>query len=337
MPQVSFVIVNWNRKALLEECLRSLERQTFQDFELVLIDNGSTDGSLGGLGQFRLPSITTIRNPENYGFARAVNQGIKAARGRYIALVNNDAVLDPRWLEEMLGGFSVDERVGICACKILFFDRPRVIDKVGHLMFGDGQNSGRGHGAVDQGQYERVEEILCPDGAAAVFRAEVFESAGLLDEDFFAYTEDIDMGLRAQLCGWKCLYIPSAVAYHHQSATLGRYSPQKFFLAERNRIWLVLKLYPWTELIKVPFYSGLRYLYALGSLVSGQGRAARAARGGSASATLWAVLRAQFAAAFHIPRMLAKRREIQARKRISTREFIDLLRRYAITVRKLTF
>jgi len=337
VPHVSFVIVNWNRKALLEECLRSLQRQTLSDFELVLVDNGSTDGSLECLNRVCLPSVTTISNPDNYGFARAVNQGIRAARGRFIALVNNDAVLDPRWLEEILSGFSVQERVGVCACKILFFDRPHVIDKVGHLMFGDGQNSGRGHGAVDHGQFERVEEILCPDGAAAVFRAEVFESVGLLDEDFFAYTEDIDIGLRAQLHGWKCVYVPTAVAYHHQSATLGPYAPRKFFLVERNRIWLVLKLYPWAELIKVPFYTGVRFLYALGSLVSGQGRAARAARGGSAWATFTAIVRAQFAALPGIPRMLAKRREIKSRRRISTREFTDLLKRYAITVRRLTF
>lgn len=336
MPQVSIVIVNWNRKALMAECLRSLERQTFTDFELILVDNGSTDGSLDSLGTFRLPSITTICNPENYGFARAVNQGIKAARGRYIALVNNDAVLDRRWLEEMLGGISRDSRVGICGCKILFLDRPHVIDKVGHLISRDGQNYGRGHGTVDQGQYESVEEILCPDGAAAVFRAEVFESVGLLDEDFFAYTEDIDIGLRAQLGGWKCLYIPSAVVFHRQSATLGPYSPQKIFLVERNRICLVFKLFPWMQLIQVPLYSGLRYLYSLWSLVNGRGLLARAAQDGSAWAILWAVLRAQIAAVPRIPRMLAKRREIHARKRISTQEFTHLLRRYAISVRQLT-
>lgn len=336
MPQVSFVIVNWNRRALLEKCLRSLERQTFSDFEVILVDNGSTDGSLDRLGMFRFGSIATIRNPENYGFARAVNQGIKAAHGRYIALVNNDAVLDRRWLEEMLGGFASDPRVGMCACKILFLDRPHVIDKVGHVIFGDGQNYGRGHGAVDQGQYESVEEVLSPDGAAAVFRTEIFETVGLLDEDFFAYAEDIDIGLRAQLWGWKCLYVPSAIVLHDQSATLGPYSPQKIFLVERNRIWLVLKLFPWRQLIKVPLYSGVRYLYSLWSLASGRGLLARAAQDGSAWAILWAVLRAQIAAALRIPRMLAKRREIRARKRISTQEFTRLLRRHAISLRQLT-
>lgn len=336
MPEVSFVIVNWNRRVLLEECLRSLERQTYSDFELILVDNGSTDGSLDCLGRFCFPSVTAIRNPENYGFARAVNQAIQAAGGRYIALVNNDVVLDRRWLEEMLSGFSVDERVGMCACKILFYDRPHVIDKVGLLMFGDGQNYGRGHGAVDQGQYENVEEILCPDGAASVFRAEVFEGVGLLDEDFFAYAEDIDIGLRAQLHGWRSLYVPSAIAYHHRSATLGRYAPQKIFLVERNRICLVVKSFPWRQLIKVPLYSGLRYLYSLLSLASGRGLVARAAQESSPWAVVGAVLRAQIAAALCIPRMLAKRRQIQARKRTSTEEFARLLRRYAISVRELT-
>ncbi len=256
----TFVIVNWNRRALLQQCLHSLEQQTRSDFDVVLVDNGSTDESLECLPQFPRLSIAVIRNAENRGFAPAVNQGIRQARGRFIALVNNDVVLDKRWLEEMLAGFRSDPRVGMCAAKILFADPPHLIDKVGHVIYADGQNYGRGHLEVDRGQYEQPEEVLCPDGAAAVYRAEVFESAGLFDEDFFAYGEDAELGLRAQLCGWKCLYVPTALAYHHRSSTLGEYAPEKIFLVERNRIWLALKLFPGRQLVQVPLYSALRFV-----------------------------------------------------------------------------
>ncbi|HEV2495160.1 MAG TPA: glycosyltransferase family 2 protein [Terriglobia bacterium] len=335
-PGTTFVIVNWNRRALLEQCLRSLEQQTASCFDVVLVDNGSTDGSLDGLAQFARLSLQVIRNQENCGFAPAVNQGIRQARGRFVALVNNDVVLDPHWLESMSAAFQTDPRLGMCASKILFADPPHLIDKVGHVIYPDGQNYGRGHLEVDRGQYDRPEGALCPDGAAAIYRAEVFESAGLFDEDFFAYGDDADLGLRAQLCGWKCLYVPAAMAYHYRSSTLGEYAPAKIFLVERNRIWLALKLFPWRLLMLLPFYSAIRYLYSFWSLATRRGDVGRATRRGSALATLGAVLRAEYHAARRIPFMLRKRREIAHRQRISTQDFIQLLRRHRISARDLT-
>jgi len=335
-PVTTFVIVNWNRRALLEQCLRSLEQQTASCFDVVLVDNGSTDGSLDSLTLFTRLTIQVIRNEQNRGFAPAVNQGIRQARGRFIALVNNDVVLDPRWLESMLAAFQTDLRIGMGASKILFADPPHLIDKAGHVIYPDGQNYGRGHLEIDRGQYERSEETLCPDGAAAIYRQEVFESAGLFDEDFFAYADDAELGLRAQLCGWKCLYVPAAVAYHHRSSTLGEYSPEKIFLVERNRIWLALKLFPWKMLLLLPLYSTLRYLYSFWSLVARRGDVGRAARHSSVWAMLGAVLRADYRAARQLPRMLRKRRDVARRRRISTREFLQLLRRHQISARDLT-
>lgn len=334
-PAVSIVVVNWNRRTLLEACLGSLAAQSTLDFELVLVDNGSTDGSLEALARVALPATTVIRNPVNYGYTRGVNQGILGARGRFLALVNNDVVLDPRWLEEMLGGFA-DPEVGLCAGKILFADAPGTIDKAGHLLYADGQNYGRGHGEPDRGQYDRVEEVLFPDGAAALYRREVFESAGLFDEDFFAYGDDADLGLRARLTGWKCLYIPAARAWHQHSATLGPYSPEKIFLVERNRIWVAAKLLPWSQLLLLPFHSGKRYLFSFWALLTGRGDVGRSARASSAGALLWAVLRAQASAALGLARMLGKRRAIRQRRRISPREFARLLRQHSISARRLT-
>jgi GT2 family glycosyltransferase len=335
-PSTTFVIVNWNRRALLEGCLRSLEQQTILDFEVVLVDNGSTDGSLECLAQFPSLSITVIRNQENRGFAPAVNQGIRQARGRFIALINNDVVLDKQWLGEMVASLSAHPGVGMCAAKILFAQSPQLIDKAGHVIYPDGQNYGRGHLEVDHGQYDRPEEVLCPDGAAAVYRTEVFESAGLFDEDFFAYGDDAELGLRAQICGWNCLYVPTAIAYHHRSSTLGEYAPEKIFLVERNRIWLALKLFPWRQLVQAPLYSAVRCCYSFRSLVTRQGDVGRAARQGLVWRTLGAVLRAEFAATLRSPRMLGKRREVNRRRQISAREFGLLLRRHQISARELT-
>jgi GT2 family glycosyltransferase len=335
-PVTTFVIVNWNRRALLEQCLSSLEGQTAACFDVVLVDNGSTDGSLDDLAQFARLPIQVIRNRENRGFAPAVNQGIQQAHGRFVALVNNDVVLDPHWLESMLAAFQTDPRIGMCASKILFTDPPHLIDKVGHVIYLDGQNYGRGHLEVDRGQYDRPEETLCPDGAAAIYRSEVFESAGLFDEDFYAYADDAEFGLRAQLCGWKCLYVPTALAYHYRSSTLGEYAPEKIFLVERNRIWLALKLFPWQLLALLPFYSAIRYLYSFWSLATRRGDIGRAARRGSVWTTLGAVLRAEYHAARQASRMLRKRRDVAHRQRISTREFVQLLRRHRISARDLT-
>ena len=257
-PLISVVIPNWNRQALLRACLQSLAAQTLLDFEVIVVDNGSTDGSPEMiLAEFA--GTVLIRNAENRGFCAAVNQGIRQARGTYIALLNNDAEADSRWLEELVAGISAEPGVGMCASKIFSYEQRQVIDKVGHLIFPDGQNRGRGSGQVDRGQFDHREEALLPDGCAAFYAARVFTEAGLFDEDFFAYADDAEMGLRARLAGFRCLYIPGAVVYHHLGATLGRFSAERLLLVERNRMWLAAKLFPWRLLMLNPFYWLLRW------------------------------------------------------------------------------
>src|ERR1022692_1422001 len=165
MPIVSVVIPHWNRRDLLRSCLHSLAIQTLADHEIVVVDNGSTDGS-PEMVEAEFPHATVIRNRENRGFCAAVNQGILKSRGAYVALLNNDTEADPRWLEALVGGMHADPqaKVGMCATKILFYDRREVIDKVGHLIYPDGQNRGRGSGETDRGQFDVPEEALLPDG-----------------------------------------------------------------------------------------------------------------------------------------------------------------------------
>ena len=174
------MVVNWNRRDLLRACLLSLRAQTLRDLEVIVVDNGSQDGSPAMVLE-EFPEVVVVRNSQNRGFCAANNQGIRRARGGYIALLNNDAEAEPRWLEELLTGMRAAADVGMCASKILFWEARDVIDKVGHLIYPDGQNRGRGCGERDRGQYDRTEEVLMPDGCAALYDRRVFESAGLFD------------------------------------------------------------------------------------------------------------------------------------------------------------
>ena len=334
MPVVSVIIPHWNRRELLRSCLGSLRAQTLADCEIIVVDNGSTDGSAEML-LADFPNVVLIRNAENRGFCAAINQGIRQARGRYVALLNNDAEAEPAWLAELVRGAESAADVGMCASKILRYDQRDVIDKAGHLIYPDGQNRGRGSGHTDHGQFDQQEEILLPDGCAALYDRRVFETAGLFDEDFFAYADDAEMGLRARFAGWRCLYIPRAVVYHRHASTLGRFSAERLVLVERNRMWLAAKIFPWTLLWRNPWYAGLRWIGNAWAAISGRGEAGEAAGEVAPYTLAYCALRAVWEAAVGMPRMLRKRREV--RRTISNREFLDLLERFRIPLAELVF
>ena len=335
-PTVSVVVVNWNRRHLLRACLLSLRAQTFGSLEVIVVDNGSEDGSPTMVLE-EFPEVVLIRNAENRGFCSANNQGIRQARGSYVALLNNDAEAEPRWLEELLSGLRAGPDVGMCASKILFYEARGVIDKVGHLIYPDGQNRGRGCGEPDRGQYERSEEVLLPDGCAALYDRRVFESAGLFDEDFFAYGDDAELGLRARLAGWRCMYVPTAVVYHHHSSTLGRFSEHRLVLVERNRVWLAVKLFPWRLLLLNPLYSVIRLGANAVAAARGRGEAGQFASERGWWLLLRCLLRAYGQALAGLPAVWRKRRRVRRGRLLSDREFLRLLRRFRISARELAF
>jgi len=336
MPTISVIVVNWDRRELLRASLLSLRAQSFRDFEIIVVDNGSRDGSPAMLAE-EFPDVTLIRNAENRGFCAGNNQGIAAARGRYIALLNNDAEAEPGWLEALLSGMRSEGDVGMCASKILFYEARNVIDKAGHLIYPDGQNRGRGCGEPDHGQYASPEEALFPDGCAAMYDRRVFESAGLFDEDFFAYGDDAELGLRARLAGWRCLYVPTAVVYHHHSSTLGRFSEERLVLVERNRLWLATKLFPWRLLLLNPLYSAVRLGANALAAVRGEGEAGGFAGQRGWWAALRILVRAYGQALRGLPLMLRKRARVRRVRKLSGRDFLRLLRRFRISARQLAF
>ena len=335
-PVVSVVIVNLNRRELLERCLQSLGEQTFSKFEIIVVDNGSTDGSVEFLQSASEARMRIVLLPANKGFAGGCNEGIRMAEGRYIATLNNDAEAETRWLEELVTGIESDSSVGMCASKILFHDDHKRIDKVGHLIYPDGLNHGRGSGETDHGQFERREEVLFPDGAAALYRRKMLDVIGVFDERFFAYGDDADLGLRGRLAGWNCLYIPTAIVYHHHSATAGEFSALKAFLIERNRIWVAVKTFPPALLAASPFFTLLRFAYhAYGSLFLVGSSGQYAAECSRMNLALM-MLKAYWSGLKFFPEMWRSRRKIRQFARLPNRDFAALIRRHRITLRALT-
>ncbi|HUI55441.1 MAG TPA: glycosyltransferase family 2 protein [Bryobacteraceae bacterium] len=320
---ISVIVVNWNRKDLLRACLGSLARQAGAEFETIVVDNGSSDGS-AELAE-REFGARVIRNQQNLGFCAANNQGIAAARGEFIALLNNDTEAEPGWLAALHRVCTRGRDVGMAASKVLVWEEPERIDKVGHLIFPDGQNKGRGSGAPDQGQFDREEEVLWPDGCAALYRKEMLDQIGGFDEDFFAYGDDAELGLRARIAGWKCLYAPEAVVRHHRGSTLGKDSERRLELIERNRVLLALKLFPWSLLWLNPFYFAARVAAGLVAARQGAGDTAYfpGVRGKWRMAR--SLVRGDLAALRMAARMLRKRRQIRGIRKLSPGEVRRLI------------
>jgi GT2 family glycosyltransferase len=337
-------VVTWNRRDLLRSCLQSLTRQNLnQPFEVVVVDNGSDDGSpemvlkdYGTGAGFRAGfNLKLIRNPDNRGFCAANNQGFAVSDTEFVALLNNDAEAEPDWLAKLAGAFDGRPEVGMAASKILVYEDPRRIDKAGHLIYPDGQNRGRGSGELDDGQYDGVEEVLWPDGCAAMYRRATLDQIGGFDEDFFAYADDAELGLRARIAGWKCLYIPGAVVRHHRGATLGVRSSRRLELIERNRVLLAAKLFPWSLLWLNAVYYGMRLGAGIWAAVAGQGEVGKypGVRGKLEAAV--AMVKGDWQAMPLIPRMLAKRRDVARIRKLSPREVRTLIMEHRISLKQL--
>jgi GT2 family glycosyltransferase len=336
-PPVSVIIVNWNGRDCLKDCLDSLRAQTFPDFEVILVDNGSTDGSVQYLRENYSGWVRVLSNPRNEGFSGGNNRGIRASLGKYVVLLNNDARADSRWLEEMVKAAEENPRAGMLACKIYLQGGARIIDNVGHLMYRDGLNRGKGRLEPDRGQYEEIEEVFFPSGCAALYRRKMLDEVGLFDEDFFAYGDDTDLGFKGRLAGWKCLYVPKAVVHHRYSQSSGAYSPLKAFYAERNRVWIAVKYFPLSLLLESPFFTFLRFAFQGYGALAGRGAAGRFSEAYSPGQLLHILLKAYLAAFRGLPGMWKKRREIKKYTRVSEREIRGWFCRFGMSAREISW
>ena len=267
MPQASIVILNWNGKHLLERCLPLVLDQAFDgDYEVVLLDNGSIDGSAAWVAA-TYPALRLIRSERNLGFAQGNNEAIRTTESTYIATLNNDAAPDRNWLSELIRAIELAPQVGMCASKMVCEDDPSIMDACGI----DVDRAGIGWDRYS-GERERIQEIapypiFGPCAGAALYRREMLDQIGLFDPDYFAYYEDVDLAWRAQHAGWKCLYVPSARVTHRHSSTGREGSPFKGYHLGRNKVWTLIKNYPWPEwLVYLPLilaYDTAAWMYAL--------------------------------------------------------------------------
>jgi GT2 family glycosyltransferase len=334
-PLISCIVVNWNRREMLRAALTSLASQDYPHTEIIVVDNGSTDGSLQ-MCESEFPAIRLIRNARNLGFCAANNQGIAAARGEFVALLNNDAEAAPAVLSSLLRLFDDRPGVGMAAAKIVVWEDPGLIDKAGHLIYPDGQNRGRGTGERDTGQFDRVEDVLWPDGCAAMYRKSMLHQIGGFDEDFFAYGDDAELGLRARIAGWKCLYTPHAVVCHHRGSTLGLASIQRLKLIERNRVLLAVKLFPWSLLIWNKYYYLRRLLAGAGAAMRGEGETALFPGFRGKLKLIAGLFLGDVSALLLIPRMLLKRISLRRIRKLKGAEVRALILDHRISLRDLT-
>ena len=332
---VSAIIVNWNGRDHLELCLGSLLRQTLAGVEVLLVDNGSTDGSLDLVREHFGAAVRILSHEHNLGYAEGLNPGIGAARGRYLFCLNSDTEVAPACLATLVDTADRYPNTGSLAPKILSFSAPDVIDNVGHLLYPDGLSRGRGRLEPDTGQYDREEEILIFSGCAVLLRRAMLVDVGLFDPDLFAYCDDTDLGLRAQLAGWRCRYVPAAVVYHKYSAATSPYSPQKAFLVERNRVWVSLKCLPGPALALSPLFTALRLMTQAWGALTGRGAAGRFTEAHSSRELVAVLVRAWLAALRGLPRIWHKRRLIQKHRRRDAADFLQWLRQYRMSAREV--
>lgn len=334
-PFFSVIVLNWNGRHLLEECLESVFSQNFRNFETIVVDNGSTDGSVELLQERWPGKIRVVALPSNIGFAGGNNAGIRIAGGRYVVLLNNDTAVDPDWLSALHQAISRHPEAGMFTPKILNYYRRDEIDNTGHLIYPDGLARGHNRLEKDDGRFDEETEALYPSGCAGVYKKEMLDGIGLLDETFFAYGEDVDLGLRARWAGWECFYVSDAVVYHKYSATTGTYSSQKAFLVERNRLWILFKNFPPKDILVSPFYTGHRYaMHFLGAL-SGRGASGRFTKEHSLWRLFGTIVKAECAAFFGIPRVLRHRIANRHTRRITAAQFRFLLRRFAMSAEEI--
>ncbi len=330
-PLVTVVIPTLAADAALRECLRSLNGQTFRDFEVIVVDNSGAGLARRLAGEC---SCRIIENSCNKGFGAAVNQGIAASRSPLVATLNDDAVAHPGWLGALTRAMDAAPGAGMCASQVRL-EGGTLLDSAGMLICGDGTSKQRGH-RRPASDFACPEEVLLASGSAALYRRAMLDETGGFDGDFFLYSEDTDLGLRARWAGWSCVYAPEAVVTHRYSHTAGRASPLKAYLVERNRLFVIMKNFPAAALARVPSAAISRYAWHAACLFGGRGAAADFLRdGGSGWKLVFYVVKSHLSLVRHGPRLWKQRREIRRKARITSADFRRLLARHSITPREV--
>jgi GT2 family glycosyltransferase len=305
--RVSVIIPSWNGRHLLEECLSSLNDQTFKEFEIIVVDNASTDNTNHYL-QENYPEVKIVNLDNNYGFARAINRGVEVSDAEFVVLLNNDTQVDKLWLEELLKTADKHPEVISVGSKLLnFYDKTK-IDGVGIVVDDVGHGKSIGWNQTDNGQYDKEMYVLGVTGGASLFRRQEFIELGMFDEDFFMYYEEIDFAFRAQYLGYQSIYCPTAVVYHKHKQTSAKKPQHVEYWQFRNMTQMILIDYPlrymlrdwhWLKIILVHLNTIL-YQWKHGFW--------------------WAPVRADLWIILHLPKILRKRWRVQSSKKVKEDE-----------------
>lgn len=333
-PRVSVIILNWNGLKNTIGCLESLKKIKYPNYEIIVVDNGSKGNEAGILEEKYKGYIRLIRNKENLGFAEGNNKGIKLAWGQYIFILNNDTKVDRNCIERLVEVAERNSQIGMVAPKIMSLRNQKLIDSVGINIYFDGMSRGKGRMEIDKGQYSQIEEVLLPSGCAALYRKKMLDEIDLFDQDFFAYCEDTDLGLRGRLAGWKAVLVPSAVVYHYYSGTVGEYSNFKAFLVERNHFWVALKNFPLFLLFLLPFYTIWRYFFLIWGILTQRGPGSKFQF--SKLKLVSILIKAYISALKGMPQILRKRKLILKNKKLTDKEIYNLFKRYSLKISELT-
>lgn len=337
VPRVSVLIVNWNGRHHLAECLNSLAAQSFRDFEVVLVDNGSRDGSVDYLRSI-YPWVKLVPLATNTGFAEGNNIALSHADGEYLVALNNDTWVDPHWLQVLVTVADQHPEVGMVGSRICTYADPERLDSFGVRICSDGMSRGalRGMRFADLG-CPAVVPILLPSACAALYKRTMVEQIGFFDSAFFAYCEDTDLGLRGRLAGWGALLAAEAVVRHKYSSTVGAISPFKLRLVERNHYWVALKTFPLSLLWLLPFMTAGRFFYQGVAFFRGSWRQEGGSRmpGVKPGELIVALLQGMGEALRGFPMMLVRRRRFQQKRRLSAAQVRMLFHQYRLSFRDL--
>lgn len=311
MSTVSVIIVNWNGRHLLGECLDALRAQTRPSDETIVVDNGSSDGSQAFIRE-QYPEVTLIELDANRGFSIANNIALQQITSDYIALINNDLVVEAEWIEYMAATLDTDATLGSCAPKMLFYDRRDTINVAGMSMRWNSVAWQRGYKEKDSDRFQESAIVFGACAGAAMYRMSMLHDIGFFDEDLYLYYEDVDLAFRAQLAGYECKYVPAAVAYHHESMS-SKGTPIRLYYGLRNAPLVVIKNMPAAVLpLVMPFILLSHVEFSIRLVLKGEYRT---------------IARVQRDMLRLVPRMLRKRRVIQSRARRAPGQILNRLAR----------
>ena len=241
-PLVSVIVLNYNGKQHLADCFDSIARTTYPHLEVIMVDNASNDDSVEFVRN-QYPFVKIVRNAKNLGFAEGNNVGVRIAKGEYVAFLNNDTRVDPEWISELVQTIEKDPTIAACATKMLMFDNPSIMNGAGGALTMLLHAWDRGLYEEDRGQFEKCEEVPFACAGGMLARKNILLRLGPFDRRYFIYCDDVDLGMRIWLSGYRVVYVPTAIVYHKYGATMGQIGVRKMYLGERNTLATFLKNY----------------------------------------------------------------------------------------------